>query len=73
MKIYNNNDLFGMPGPFEAESFEALADEMTPTFEAWAEEEWGNDDDDERHMCDAVPPRVATMRAEFLKGLEEVK
>lgn len=36
---YNNNEMYGDCGPFEAESKEDLADEMTETFESWADEE----------------------------------
>ena len=57
-KFYNNNPDFGTSGPFEAESKEALLDEMMPTIRQWAEE-----DDEET---------VESLSEAFLNGLEEV-
>ena len=57
-KFYNNNPDFGTSGPFEAESEEALLDEMMPIIRQWAEE-----DDDET---------VESLSEDFLNGLEEV-
>ena len=65
---YNNNDRFGDSGPFEAESAESLADGMMDTFKIWANEhflkgkiEFGD-----------IDAEIASMRDEFIKGLEEV-
>jgi hypothetical protein len=56
-RFVNNNELFGYEGPFEAESKEALADEMMPTLIDWAEE------------SDRDP---SDLRDEFIKSLVEV-
>lgn len=78
MKIYNTNDAFGHAGPFEAESFEALADEMMPTIKTWAEEKLDRFDDavahgeadaDDRPQLSDIIDRI---RDEFIDGLEEM-
>ena len=61
-KYYNNNERYGDAGPFEAESREALADEMMPTFELWAREA----------AARGEAASVAKMREEFITGLDEV-
>ena len=72
MKLfYNSNDAFGEPGPFEAESAEALADEMEETFKDWARSEWENDFATTEGKHQFVPRRVQEMRREFIAGLEE--
>jgi len=70
MRIYNNKPEFGDAGPHEAESFEALADEMQPNFE-----EWARDEENQAEYPDELSPRwerIAAMRREFLAGLVEV-
>ena len=73
MRIYNNNPAFGDEGPHEATSFEALADEMQPSFEEWADEEEARDTRGDWE--DPLAPReerIAQMRREFIAGLTEV-
>jgi rubrerythrin len=70
MKTYRNtNSAYGMSGPFEAESREALADEMMPTFERWAKEAYIRDYNDSFR----VENEIEAYRAEFIAGLEEVE
>jgi len=60
MNTYRNNtDAYGESGPFKATSREALADEMMPTFEEWADQPGATQTVDE-------------MRLEFIAGLERV-
>lgn len=77
MKIYNNNSAFGDGGPFEAESFESLADEMADMFYNDAVEEFAMELYENAEDCfdqDAwLETRVAELRAEFIAGLTEVK
>lgn len=73
MLIKNNNAYFGMEGPWEVKSKEALADEMMPTFKIWAKEDYedpnmGGDPNKEEW----INQRIAETRKEFIKGLEEV-
>ena len=68
MRIYNNNPAFGHCGPFEAKSFEALADEMTSTFKEWAYEDYGIEAD----VGEWLAERIESMRREFIEGLAEV-
>jgi hypothetical protein len=73
MKYYNTNDTYGGSGPFEAESKEALADQMHATFQAWALEAVLKRDDIEPTARDWwVSESIDQMRAEFIAGLEEV-
>ena len=67
MKIYNNNDAYGDCGPFEAESFEALADEMRDLFIEWSEAEAVQSDDENQHSI------FKRMRRDFIEGLTEVE
>lgn len=69
MLFKNTNDAYGMSGPFEADSREALADEMMPTFERWAKEAYIRDETDSFRVED----EIEKYRAEFIAGLEEVK
>jgi len=55
----NNNGAYGESGPFKATSREALADEMMPTFEEWADQP-------------GATQTVEQMRREFIAGLERV-
>lgn len=81
-KIYRNTDeRFGCEGPFEAESAEALADEMMPSLRIWAEGEearWRSVDSFEEG-CDPTPGSwtseqwIDNVRAEFVSALEEVE
>ncbi|MCP4679696.1 MAG: hypothetical protein GY854_30240 [Deltaproteobacteria bacterium] len=57
MRYHNTNDKFGMGGPFDAESREALADEMAEQFQIWSAETGQPADD---------------IRAEFIEGLAEI-
>ena len=78
MKIYNNNPAFGDGGPFEAESFEALADEVEDLFNDAAREEY------EALVMDSpgeefIPSRESyeasareRLRKEFIDGLTVV-
>jgi hypothetical protein len=65
-RFYNNNDAYGEPGPFEAESREALADEMMPTFRKWALEA------QTRGSESKLSSLIAEMRSEFITSLEEI-
>ena len=63
MKKFTNTDSnFGMSGPFEAESKEALADEMTETFVEWATQARAYD----------IDIAVSVMRKQFIAALVEV-
>ena len=70
MKIYNNNPAYGDGGPHEAESFEALANEMQPNFEEWARDEENQAEHPDE--LDSRVERIESMRAEFVAGLVEV-
>lgn len=78
MKIINTNELFGDRGPFDADSFEALADEMMPTITDWAQEELSKFDDMVEHYeaDDVDRPQlhdiIQQMRDDFIDGLEEI-
>lgn len=71
MKILNKNPKFGEAGPFEAESFVALAAEMLPNIRAWAKEELDRFDDGEDKPDLSIV--VERLLMEFVDGLEEVK
>lgn len=65
----NTNSAFGESGPFEAESREALATEMQPTFDAWA-----NDAESRASADDVEFDRSAWMdatRKQFIQALNE--
>lgn len=72
IKFYNNNDLYGYCGPFEAESKEALADEMKPSFDEWADNVWNSSRIDEDDISEEEWKKsyIEEMRAEFITGLE---
>ena len=75
MKIRNNNPGYGDAGPFEAASFEALADEMTSLFHDWANDHLTEELDRGFEVHDEaayIAERIAEMRAELIAGLEEV-
>jgi hypothetical protein len=78
-RIYNNNPAFGDGGPFEveAETFEVarerLADEMELTFWSWAREAANDPDATPDNIYDWISERAAGMRAEFLRGLAEIR
>lgn len=78
MLIYNNNPGFGDCGPFEAKSFEALADEMASTFAEWAHDEWVQfvSDGPSVEFVPECPKYEASaadrMRGEFITGLTRV-
>lgn len=63
--FYNHNESYGDCGPFEAESAEALADEMEPSFELWAQEN--------KLQFETVEQAKQFYRFEFLQGLEELE
>lgn len=67
-KYKNTNDAYGLSGPFEAESREALADEMAETFREWAK----SIRDREAGFVFDMDAELAAMRKEFIAGLEEV-
>lgn len=66
MKLYNTNEKYGDWGPFDAESKEALADEMGDLLRKWAAEKLG-----EKAMADELNDLLAMMRCEFIAGLVE--
>ncbi len=78
-EYYNNNDAYGLAGPFDANSPGELADGMAPTFRIWAEEAWDRIDEtagDGRACVDFdtfIVSAIAEMRSEFLDGLELVE
>jgi hypothetical protein len=76
MKIRNTKPEFGDCGPFEADSFEALADEMTERFLLWADEVFDECNDPDLGIDvdrDAwVDGYTARLRDDFIRGLEEV-
>ncbi|MEN6507125.1 MAG: hypothetical protein ABFD92_21520 [Planctomycetaceae bacterium] len=79
MLYRNNNDAYGAAGPFEAESLNAVVENMMPAFREWAGDEWqmhaemcrdtDTDPGDEDKFRDAAIDR---MRAECLAGLEVI-
>jgi len=73
MKYYNPNPEFGDAGPHEAESKEALADEMADLFSDWASDEVAEYGitGSELIACEQVEVMLR-MRSEFINGLEEV-
>lgn len=77
MKAYRNtNEAYGMPGPFEAESREALANEMMPTFREWAKQAfWRHDDsaDATEDELEFIAEYIGECRREFISSLEEVQ
>ncbi len=75
MKIKNTNSAYGNSGPFEADSFEDLADSMTHNFTQWANESFDNNDDNcpEVTREKYVPVKIQVMRDDFIEGLEEIK
>jgi len=74
MKLfYNNNDAYGDSGPYEAESKEALADEVRETFEEFAKQLWFSDDTEtDLEKSEFMEIEIARMREEFISGLDEV-
>jgi len=69
----NTNERYGFAGPFEAESEEALADEMRPSLESWADElieRSGSLDDSDGPSRESI---IANMRQEFIDALEAVE
>ena len=75
-KFYNTNERYGDSGPFEAESKDALADEMSDKFVEWATDEytmlaWTGNIGDDVEMDDFIRERTSEMRTEFITGLEE--
>ena len=70
----NNNESFGWVGPFEAESREALADEMMPSFEEWANDAYGHwlQDSEAGEEVDRAG-WIAQTRDEFIASLEEIE
>ena len=79
MKIRNNSPRFGDCGPFDAESFEDLADEMEGAFDQWAREEWQDlvcsvsKDESVPMLRDYLIVAVDRLRAEFIEGLTTEK
>jgi hypothetical protein len=70
-KYYNTNERYGEAGPFEAQSRERLADEMTDTFRKWAREfAIGSRIEDPTADVDEMA-EMLRMRSEFIEGLEE--
>lgn len=70
-KFKNTCDSFGEPGPFEAESKEALADEMAPTLKTWvneAEASWSQ----EYNTPFDREGWLHNTRLAFIRALEEV-
>lgn len=74
-QFINTSEQFGDAGPFEAESKEALADEMQQSFEMWADEEMLR-----HHEINEVWPgrhvyheTIEQLRSDFIAGLKEVK
>jgi hypothetical protein len=73
IKFYNTNDLYGDAGPFDAESKDAIADEMQDEFEGLAIDERNkitNSEimtDEEADAFDAK--MISEMREEFVNGL----
>jgi len=74
MKLfYNNNDAYGDGGPYEAESKEALADEVKETFEEFAKQLWfSSDTETDLEKSEFMEIKIARMREEFISGLDEV-
>ena len=77
MRIYNTNEKYGFAGPFEAESFDTLADGMMPTLREWAQDEIDRYRDQVYHG-EADPGNepdinstIDILREEFIAGLEE--
>ena len=70
-KFYNNNERYGDCGPFQAETREALADEMADTFEQWANEEYDRNEE-QGNGEEFKKQAIAKMRSEFISGLDEV-
>jgi hypothetical protein len=63
-KYINHNPNYGDLGPFEAESAEALADKMEPSFMLWANEN--------KMQFATVDQAKQFYRFEFLQGLEKI-
>lgn len=70
----NTDESFGWVGPFEAESREALADEMMPSFEEWVNDAYGHwlQDAEEGEEFDRSG-WIAQTREEFIAALDEVE
>lgn len=64
----NTNDAYGMSGPFEAESEEVLADQMTETFKIWANEKLNS----QEILPEDIEDEIQSMREEFIAGLEQI-
>jgi hypothetical protein len=70
--FYNTNSQFGASGPFAADSKEALAETMHPTFRLWAEDRWEEDQDADLESKGAyIAQAIEQMRKEFIAGLAE--
>jgi len=61
MKIRNTNSGYGDAGPFEAVSFEALADEMTSLFHEWAHDALQEELDRGFEVLDEAAERLTGM------------
>jgi hypothetical protein len=71
-KYRNTNDRYGEPGPFEAESKQALVAGMADCFKRWAHE---SAEQSEGPICDYdkfIADQIGFMQEEFLESLEEV-
>jgi hypothetical protein len=77
IQYINNNDAYGMTGPFEAESLDAAVAEMEASgiFKQWAEEKWDNrltcQGDVGKHLF--IAAEIERMREEYRAGLEVVE
>lgn len=72
IKFYNTNDLYGDSGPFEAESKDAVADELFgELFRQWADDVWASSNIDEADETEAEwkSGYMAQMREELISGL----
>lgn len=61
---YNSKPEFGESGPFEAESKQALADELMPIIEQWASER--------SETTEECMEKIKELRESFIAGLREV-
>lgn len=71
MKIYNNNPKFGDIGPFEAESYDSLANDLDDMFKGMAENtiaQWQYDEQDFEDMP-TKEQIFKELRSEFISGL----
>ncbi len=72
MIFYNLLDQSYEAGPFEADSKEELADQMTINFRIWAIEQWIADDTTDTPKFEYIARAMDSFRNEFIAGLEEV-